>query len=241
MQAATVSPVYVISVLQGALIKGYNPEEILRAQGIPPQILTNPRLRVSTLAFAGLTNALTALLRDESVGLLAVPTPIGSFPLMARAGLSCENILDSLRTWRDATNWLSHSAWSHTLFDSDGGFIAFDCEKAKGVEDNYILESQLTACHRFHCWLANEFLPIERVDLAYPEPIYSAEHRFVFYGAPVRYGQKRNALYFSRKTLEQGNFRTREELSDLLSNLIKGRNGSPKVIRTCRTATSEND
>ena len=217
MQAATVSPVYVKSALKGAILCGYNPEEILLAQGLPPQLLTNPRLRISTLAFAGLSRALTGLLRDESIGLLAVPTPVGTFPLMARIGLSCENVQASLQAWRDATNWLPASASAHTLFDQDGGYIAFDCEKAAGVDDNYILESLMTSCHRFHCWLANEFLPIEWVDLSYPEPPFSAEHRFVFYGAPVRYGQKRNALHFSRRTLEQGSFRTRGELGELLS------------------------
>ena len=217
MQAATVSPVYIRALLKGAMSKGYNAEEILSAQKIPVEVLTNPRLRISTLAFAGLSRAVTSLLRDESMGLLARPTPIGSFRLTAKACLSSDNVLDSLQTWRDAINWLRHSSSAHTLFDSNGGFIAFECEKAPGVDDDYIVESQMTGCHRFHCWLANEFLPIERVDLAYPKPDHSAEHRFLFYGAAVSYEQKRNALHFSRKTLEHMNFRTRDELGELLS------------------------
>jgi AraC-like DNA-binding protein len=204
--------------LQGAIIKGYNPEEVLRAQGLPPQILFNPRLRISTLAFAQLSQALIELLRDESIGLLARPSPIGVFSLMAKAALGCGSILESLQTWRDSTNWLCSSASSHTYFDNNGGFIAFDGEKNKGVDANYVIESMMTSCHRFHCWLANEFLPIERVELTDAKPPYSDEHRFLFYGAPVHYGQKRNALYFSRKTLEQGNFRTREELGELVDH-----------------------
>ena len=216
MEAVTVSPVYVKSILKGAVKQGYNAEEILRVQGLPSQILSNARLRISTLAFASLTRALTGLLRDESVGLLAAATPIGSFALMARACLSCSDMRESLQIWRDAINWLPASTSACTQFDADGGLIAFDCQKAAGIGDNYVIESQLTSCHRFHCWLANEFLPIERVDLTCPEPAFSAEHRFVFYGAPVHYAQKRNALHFNSKSLEQGNFRTRDELRDLL-------------------------
>ena len=220
MQAATVSPVYVRMALNGAIAKGYNPEEILQAQGLPPQILSNPRLRISTLAFAGLTQALVELLRDETVGLLARPTPIGTFSLMAKASLSCGNIFESMQTWRDSTNWLSSSANSHTFFDSNGGFIAFNGQKSIGIKDSYVIESLMTGCHRFHCWLANEFLPIERVELVDSEPPFSSEHRFVFYGAPVHYGQKRNAMHFSGATLRQGNFRTREELSELFDHHI---------------------
>ena len=217
MEAATVSPLYVKSALRGAVLAGYNPEEILRAQGLPPELLNNPRLRISTLAFAGLSRALTGLLRDESVGLLAEPVPVGGFALMAKVGLSSLTVLESLKGWRDASNWMSRSVSAYTLFDQYGGYIAFACRKAKHVEDNYVVESLMTTCHRYHCWLANEFLPIERVDLAYPAPEYASEHRFVFYGAPVHYDQKRNALHFSRKTLEQENFRSREDLAELLS------------------------
>ncbi|CAA0081712.1 putative HTH-type transcriptional regulator [Zhongshania aliphaticivorans] len=216
MQATTVSPEYVKSALRGAIIAGYDPEEILKAQGLPPQMLSNPRLRISTSAFAGLSQALIELLKDETWGLLAKPTPRGTFSLMAKASLSCENVLESLKTWRDLTNWLNTSSSSHMLFNKNGGYIAFKCKKANGVHDNYVIECLISSCHRFHCWLANEFLPIERVDLAFEAPSYSDEHRFVFYGAPIHYGQKKNAIYFSRKTLEQTNLRARDELSELV-------------------------
>lgn len=218
MQAATVSPFYVKCALQGAILGGYSPEEILRAQGLPPQLLSNDRLRISTSEFAALSRALTELLRDESAGLLEKPTPIGTFSLMAKACMSCENVFESLQTWRDLTNGLTNSTSSHTLFNEEGGYIAFDGVKAKGVSENYIIETLMTSCHRFHCWFANEFLPIERVELKYPQPPFSNEHRFVFYGSPVHYGGKRNALYFSRKTLDQSNFRTREELKELMGH-----------------------
>ncbi len=212
MQAATISPIYVKSSLMGAIRKGYNPEEILRAQGLPPEILSNPKLRISTLSFAELSRTLTELLRDEAGGLLAKPNKMGSFKLLARACLSSRNIKESLHIWREASNYMDNSVSAFTRFDDDSGYIAITCEKAEGITDNYILESLLTACHRFHCWLAGEFIPIERVDLAYPKPDFSDEHRFVFYGAPVHYEQKQNALHFSRQTLELENHRDRDDL-----------------------------
>jgi AraC-like DNA-binding protein len=215
MQAATISPVYVKSALLGAIRKGYNPEEILQAQGLPPEILTNPKLRISTLAFAELTRTLTELLRDETGGLLAKPSQLGTFKLLARACLSSKDIKESLYIWRDMGNYLDDSTQSFTQLEKDNPYIAINCKIADGIEDNYILESLLTICHRFHCWLAGEFIPIERVDLAFPEPSFSEEHRFVFYGAPVNYNQKQNAIYFSRKTLEIQNYRTRDDLREM--------------------------
>lgn len=217
MQAATVSPEYVKFALKGAISKGYNAENIIQNQGLPVQVLTNPRLRISTLAFAELSRALTELLQDESVGLLAKPTPIGSLKLMAKACLSSTTIWESFNTWRDCLNLMDSSVSADTFSDKRGNLIAFSCQKAPGLEGNYAIESQLTGCHRFHCWLANDFVPIESVDLAYPEPAISAEHRFLFYGASVNYGQRRNALHFSSDAVGLKNMRSKGDLQALLS------------------------
>ncbi|BFM15168.1 AraC family transcriptional regulator [Maricurvus nonylphenolicus] len=218
MQAATISPFFVKASLQGAIRKGYNPEEILLAQGLPPQILQNPKLRISTLAFAELSKALTELMRDEAVGLLQKPSPIGQLRLLTQACLACRNLKESMTTWRDGTNWLDSSVSAYSNFTDNGGFIALNCDIAEDIEVTYITDTLLTTFHRIHCWLANEFLPIERVDLSYEKPAHSEEHRFVYYGAPVHYGQRRNALHFSKQILERPCQRTADELRQLYRN-----------------------
>ncbi len=215
MQATTVSANYVKSALLGAKQQGYIPEDILREQGLPAEILSNPKLRISTLAFAELSRTLSELLQDETAGLLAKPNATGAFKFLARSCLSSRNIKESLHIWRDGLNFMDNSTAAVTRFEKEGGYIAITCEKAEGVTDNHILESLLTTCHRFHCWLAGEFIPIERMDLAYPKPDYSDEHRFVFYGAPVHYKQEQNALHFSRQTLELVNYRNRDDLREM--------------------------
>ena len=201
MQIVTVAPMFVKNLLAGATLRGYSAEEILRAQGLSPQILTNPKLRISTIAFAELCHAVTQLLRDEAFGLLAKPQPFGSFKLLAQACLSTDTVRESLIAWRNGTNLLDSSLSASTAFTEEGGYLAFQCERREGVDSHYIVETVLTTAHRLHCWLANEFLPIERVELAYPEPEFSEEYRLVFYGAPVRFNQKRNAIYFNQQTL----------------------------------------
>lgn len=215
MQDVTISPIFVKNALQGAIRKGYNAEEILRAQGLPTQILSSPKLRISTTDFAELSRTLTELLRDETLGLLAKPSQIGNFNLLARACISSRNIKESLAICRNYSNWTDDSISAFTLFDENGGCFAVDVDKAEDINNNYILESLLTLCHRFHCWLAGDFIPIERVELSYSEDEISDEHRFIFYGAPIHYNQKRNAIYFSPKTLALENQRNREDLREL--------------------------
>jgi AraC-like DNA-binding protein len=216
MQGVTIAPIFVKEILEGAVLKGYNPEDILRAQSLSSQILSNPKLRISTIAFAELTQAVTQLLRDEAYGLLSRPVPIGSFDLLAKACLSGKTVKDSLNIWSDGNNLFGNSLAVYTHFTAAGGYLAIKGVKKEGVKSHFIIESQLTSAHRLHCWLANEYLPIEQVDLAYPEPEFSREYRFVFYGAPVRFNQKQNAIHFSRQTLELGCLRDKNDLDKLL-------------------------
>lgn len=216
MRAATISPIYVKNVLNGVIKKGYNREEILRSLRLPAQILTNNKLRISTLEFANLTQAITELLRDEGLGLLTKPTPIGSFKLLAKACLSDRDIKESLATWSEATNLINNSVSAYTRIEDEAGYIAFDYQKADNTDGFYIAEMLLTSVHRFLCWLANDFLPIERVDLRMPEPDHSEEHRLVFYGAPVLYNQRQNAIYLSQQTMSRACQRSKEDLDALL-------------------------
>ena len=218
MKVVTIAPIYVKQLLEGAALKGYNPEDILRAQGLPTQLLTNPKLRISTIEFAELCHTVTLLLRDEAFGLLTKPQKLGSFKFWAQASLIGDNIQESLKICRDSFNLIDNCISAYTSFTEDGGYIAFNYEQHKSIKSHYYIEALLISTHRTLCWLANEFLPIESVELAYPEPAHSEEHRFLFYGVPVTFNQKRNAIHFSKKTLLFVCHRNKADLNELLKN-----------------------
>jgi len=216
MKEITISPVFIKGLLEGSIIKGYSQDEILQAQGLSSRILTNPKLRVSAKTFSELSYAVTQLLRDEAYGLLAKPMPLGTFNLLARACLSGDTIKDCLNIWRDTNNLLNNSLVAYTYFSDNDGCLVIKDTKHVGVQSNFIIESILTSAHRLHCWLANEYLPIEKIDLTCSEPEFIEEYRFVFYGAIVRFNQKQNAFYFSRQTLDLCCHRDKTDLNKLL-------------------------
>jgi len=216
MQAVTIPPIFVKSLFEGLVLQGYDPQDILRAQGLSTQILDNPKLRISTLAFAELLEAVSTLLRDEAFGLLATPQKLGSFKLLTRACFSCETVRQSLITWCKGTNLLDNNITAHTKFTFKGGYLAFKCKMREGLNNRFIIETILTTTHRLHCWLANEFILIERIDLTFPEHEYSEEYRMLFYGAPVHFNQKHNAIHFNHKTLELGCHRAKSALENML-------------------------
>ncbi len=237
MKVVTISSVFVKALLEGAVLKGYNAEEILRDQGISPQILTNEKLRVSTSVFAELYHAVALLLRDETYGLLAKPQIFGSFDVLARACLSAETVEESLRIWRNGFNRLDNNVRATTSFNDDGGYLTISCDYQAGTTSHFIIDTLLLTSHRMQCWLANEFIPIERVDLSYPAPKYVDEYRFIFYGAPVRFKQKNNAIHFSRQSLELSCYRDIKAFKNFLKNPYKYLLAQPKQGRSVYVRT----
>jgi AraC-like DNA-binding protein len=198
---------------------GYPADKILQAQAIPPQILNNPKLRIPILAFAKLLREIIAIMHDETCGLLDQPQPIGSTRLLALACLSSESIEQSLLTWRDGVNLLNNGFTAHIQQHENGSHFAIECTNKPGIHGHFALETSMVFLHRFHCWLAAEFLPITRVELAFPAPAHAEEYRFLFYGAPVIFNQKQNSLFFDRQVLETPCNRNRESLNRLLENV----------------------
>ena len=218
MEATTVTPIFVKYMLHGAIEKGYNPEEILAVQGIPPQLLSNPNIRISTIALAKLTHAVTDLLRDESYGAMAKPQQLGTFKTLAHACLSTDTVAESLAMWRDANNLMDTCISVRTSFSKNTNYVSIDCQENPNLPTTYVNASILTSCHRFHCWLAKEFIPIEKVELTGPEPEYSQEYSFMFYGSPVHYNQTRNAIYFDTESLQLKNNQDKASLRQLLES-----------------------
>jgi len=218
MQASTISPIYVNSILKGAVLKGYNLESIIQAQGLSVKMLTNPKFRIPTLEFAKLSRTVSLLMQDEAFGLLNRQQKPGTFELLARASFSAKTIRESLQIWRAANNLLDCGVSVSNKFTANGGRIAISCDIANGITDHYIVEALLLTAHRFHCWQANEFIPIERVDLSFPEPDFSEEYRYIFYDSQIHFEQTSNAIHFSNQTLDLNCQRNNTELELLLQN-----------------------
>lgn len=203
MPQVTVAANFVRDQLEGAVLQEHDAEAILKAVGIPVQVLTNPRLRVSTLAFADLSAYIAQLLQDETFGFLEKPQTPGTVRYLMSTSLAARTVEESLRLWKTGTNLLSPCISASFRADESGGSLAIEYNPRAGITNNSVLvETLLTTPHRAHCWLARQFIPIEKVELTAPKPSFAEEYRYVFYGAPVLFGQPRNAITISRASLD---------------------------------------
>ena len=219
MQTVTIAADFVHNMLEGLILRGIDPLPLLIKTGIPTQILRNKNMRIDAVSFTNLAMLIVKTLRDESCGLLQKPQPIGTLNLMARSCFSYDNINESLLMWARAAELTNSSTKVHYYQEGESSILSIDCTKRPGIISDYIVETTLLFIHRFHCWLAKEFLPIIRVELSYPEPGFGDEYRNLYYGAPVAFGKHRNALVFGRKTVALAIQQNRSSLTNLMSEL----------------------
>ena len=119
--------------------------------------------------------------------------------MMCRAAISARTIKRSIK--RTANYWnLFRNVYHHEVFIS-GGRVFYEMSPRNGQKplNNYAAESLLSSIHRFHCWLAGQFIPLVSVSMNYPEPVYSEEYRLLFYGTPIKYGQPFCQLEFETR------------------------------------------
>jgi AraC-like DNA-binding protein len=217
MQAITISHHFLHALLEGYIVRGYNPKELLKKAGIPEQIMKSSRIRISAESYAKLSYAATTELKDESFGQLAEALPIGTFELTARACFSRHSLEGSLYQWVISSNLLNKNLQTDIIETADSISISINCQRRAGIIGHYVIETTLLTIQRFHCWLSKEFIPLEAVELNYPEPHFSHEYRSLFYGAPITYNAKRNAITFSKSNLTAPIIRDRQELKDLMT------------------------
>lgn len=197
MREITIATPFVEQTLLGARAAGYDVDRILTSSGIAPELLDQPRGRVTVDNFVRLLQRLMRQMDDEAIGLLDRPLRPGSFELIARSALHELTIGDAILRYAQSATLLNpglihdvelHAAQARLVIRRRSGVV---------VRSVYALESTLLTLHRFMCWLCRRRLSLVRVDLDYPPPAWSAEYRYLFYGAPVRFRQPQLALSFS--------------------------------------------
>lgn len=200
MRDITIASPFVRQALIGAEAAGYDTKRTLRECGIAPKLLERPQARVALDNFVLLQQRLMVLMNDEALGLLEKPQRLGSFALVARAVLHCENIGEVLEKTARYNNLFEvgfvHQLRKNRQGNSEQWEYSFQRREPQHIKSHFIAESSAMTLHRFVCWLAGARIPLKAVHLDYSAPEWRNEYRYVFYGFPVSFQQSATRLIF---------------------------------------------
>ncbi len=208
MRKVSIATSFVHQIIEGANAQGLDCLPILQRHGISPLSLqrtaaettgggtaTSDPSAANREAHVPLDNIARAsvdimtALDDEYLGLCHKPQRLGSFNMMARACISARTIKRSLR--RCARYWnLFENTFEHQVLISSGRlYYQIDLRPEQTALNAYAWEAILSTTHRFHCWLAGQFIPLKSVSLPYSPLTHRLETQRLFYGAPISYNQ----------------------------------------------------
>jgi AraC-like DNA-binding protein len=140
-------------------------------------------------------------MNDEAAGLLEKPMRLGTFGLIAKASLTCENVGETLRHFQKSHNLFDNGIYHDVREEGEHVIYSLHRRSAFSVRNSFIVESLLMTIHRFLCWLCAARIELHSVSVDYGAPPWVSEYRFMFFNTLVHFNQRDIAMVFNKKDM----------------------------------------
>ncbi|MND60282.1 Urease operon transcriptional activator [compost metagenome] len=199
MRERTIASHFVRAALRGATRQGVDRVPILRAAGIQPALLDEPRARVAPEQFARLLQVLWETLDDEYMGLGQQPSKRGTFAMMCHAIIHCRTLEKALG--RGTLFYGLFPDAPRITLARDGEFAVLTVDDTLLQDpDHFLVECLLVIWHRLGSWLIGQRIRLEEATFSYAEPAHASEYELLFPGNR-RFDAPRVSLRFHARYL----------------------------------------
>ncbi|MEO0367559.1 MAG: AraC family transcriptional regulator [Pseudomonadota bacterium] len=189
MKNISIASVFIKQIIEGATQQGIDCQPILLRNGVSALSIDKPGTRVSLQGFAAVALDIMKELDDEFLGLAQKKQRLGSFNMMCRAGISAKTVKRSMQQSAHFWNLFENTFTSKVLVSSGKIYYQISLQEGHHCLNDYLWFSALSSMHRFHCWLAGQYLPLNSVCFPLERPEYATEIERLFYNSPIKYGQ----------------------------------------------------
>ncbi len=216
MKSSTIASPMVSNMLEGARARGFNIAQILLDAGISPDILLQPRARITFEQLSRLSRSLMTLLGDENLGLADRPQRQNTYKLACYAAINATTVGEALGLFVEFMNVMEGSLVNELAYHQNSVSYRLRRRPKSHIRNSYAIEHMLVTIHRTLCWMANIRIPIIAASLDYPAPSYASEYRYIFMGASIAFDQPECAISFARRSLDLQNVRDIVQLKEFL-------------------------
>ena len=203
LQGRAETPIaFVQAIVAAYAARGLAPDAALQQAQIKPQILANPRARITALQMEWVSGAAMQALDDEALGWFSRRLPWGSYGMLVRASLTAPNLGVALQ------RWCRH----HGLLTDD---IALRVVNAQGLarlileerrplasaQREFCVVSVLRNALGVACWLTDSRIALTRTTLQFAPPAHADSYRVLFDG-PTEFNAAEHSLAFDAGYLQ---------------------------------------
>lgn len=212
-----ISSAYLKSFFEGPASCGYDPQELLLAADIDPQILSKPEACISLDEFERLLKASLSMMGDESNGFHTRPFKPGTFAMGALANITAPNLRKAIKRHARFYNLFQNNL-SITLTESgEEATITYSMENAKKLDEAFIVTSLYLIMIRWSSWMIDRPILLERVNLPFEKPVWGELFDAMF---PCQqfFNQKQCSIVFGSRFLDMPIVQTPQTLTEFLDD-----------------------
>ncbi len=186
---------------------GHNPQPLLHSYGLDAARLAEPRARLSIPRYMRLGHAAIQQTGQPGLGLL-----MGSCSRLSQAGLAGVTAAQA-PTVREAARALirfeplyaaNYRGQSSLHEDAQGAWLRFYSISPYNAYNRFVVDSLLSGWAQQLGRLAQQPLPVEKVQIEFPAPDYAEQYGALF-ACPVEFGSALNQLRLSQHSLNLRN------------------------------------
>jgi AraC-like DNA-binding protein len=198
MEKHTVSMHFVEAAV--AALRGDARTRVLRASGIPPELVGAPEARVPAGAFSDLWLAVARELDDEFFGLDRRRMKCGSFALLCHAVLDSGTLEIALRRVLKGFAVFLDDVRGELRIEGRDAVIQVTSRISPAARRRFADETFLVLVHGLMCWLAGRRIRLTLAEFAHPRPPYAQEYA-AMYSQHLRFDAERTAVRFEAAQL----------------------------------------
>ena len=198
MEKHTVSMAFVRAAV--ARLSAEARARVLRASGIPAELLGVPSARVPAASFSALWLAVARELDDEFFGLDRRRMKCGSFAMLCHAVLHGETLGGALRRILKGFAVLLDDVSAELEVEGRVASVRVENRIEDAEARRFADETLLVMVHGLMCWLVGRRIALGLAEFAHPRPAHAPEYTVMF-SEHLRFDAERTRIHFDARQL----------------------------------------
>jgi AraC-like DNA-binding protein len=200
MSTAITPIAFVNAIVRSYKAQGKSPDLALALAQIAPELLKNPRARISAEQFERLSGAAMQELDDEGLGWFSRSLPWGSYGMLARASISAPTLGVALQRWCRHHGLLTADIKLTLTTSGETATLRLTESRDLGLLREFCLVSVLRNVHGLACWLIDSRIGLQAAQFPFKPPEHADVYGVLFSG-PTSFESANAAIQFDPRYL----------------------------------------
>jgi AraC-like DNA-binding protein len=247
----TIAVCFVQEALEGVRARGFDTDSLLRASGIPPELIQSPQARISSSNYGKLWHRIADATDDEFFGMDSRRMKAGSFTLLCHSVIHADTLERALLRALRFLRLVMDDIEGHLVRKGKDARIEL-VDHAQAPQHSsgmaappnraFAYGTYLLMLHGLACWLVGRRIPLSCASFRAPEPQFSSEWKVLFC-SNLNFDQPWSGICFDSEYLDMGNIQNERTMKEFLRGapmnfLVKYKNSASltaKIRRHLRT------